>query len=509
MHFVLKLFLGAWLGILLLPYLVVPQLTMPLGCDENSPYFSYTSVNLLVDRTYWDETNKEVRTDHEILKALMEEIQSAETFLMVDFFLWNDWKGRLGKEHSLDALSLRLADAILEKRKQNPEMPILVLTDQINRLYGSNTPEFFQRFVARGIPVVFTDLKQLPDPNPLYSKQVRFWSKFYSFKPPSDGFRIFPNLVESKGQRLSLSQFLSAFHLKGNHRKVLVAGYKNKPSRTILGSFNPSDGSALNQNLAVSVDGPVADYIARSEMAIAEWSASDSSNLMGKRFELEDALRRMDFALLKANDFEQYAVRKTGVRFVSEGSIGEAVMELLEDSKRGTEIDIALFHLSDRSIVKALKQAAKRGVKLRILLDQNNRAFGYKKMGVPNRSVADELMTLDEVDSIQIHWASSATGGQYHTKAMRVFDQDRDILLLGSANFTHRSLFNYNLEANLLFNQVLPVNNAFDHYFDSLWNNSTGFNESLEYKALKNPEWMQFIRKVFYFFREWTQLSTY
>ena len=244
-------------------------------------------------------------------------------------------------------------------------------------------------------------------------------------------------------------------------------------------------------------------------MAIAEWSASDSSNLMGKRFELEDALRRMDFALLKANDFEQYAVRKTGVRFVSEGSIGEAVMELLEDSKRGTEIDIALFHLSDRSIVKALKQAAKRGVKLRILLDQNNRAFGYKKMGVPNRSVADELMTLDEVDSIQIHWASSATGGQYHTNAMRVFDQDRDILLLGSANFSHRSLFNYNLEANLLFNQVLPVNNAFDHYFDSLWNNSTGFNESLEYKALRNPEWMQFIRKVFYFFREWTQLSTY
>ena len=147
MHFVLKLFLGAWLGILLLPYLVVPQLSMPQGCDESSPYFSYTSVDLLVDRTYWDETNKGVRTDHEILKALMEEIQSAETFLMVDFFLWNDWKGRLGKEHSLDALSLRLADAILEKRKQNPEMPILVLTDQINRLYGSNTPEFFQRFV--------------------------------------------------------------------------------------------------------------------------------------------------------------------------------------------------------------------------------------------------------------------------------------------------------------------------------------------------------------------------
>lgn len=509
MHLVLKLFIGALIGILLLPYLVVFQLPMPEGCNEKSPYFSCSSVDLLVDRTYWDESREEVFTNHEILNALIEEIQSAQTFLIVDFFLWNDWKGRLGKEHALEPLSLQLADAIIEKRKRNPEMPILVLTDPINRLYGSNTPEFFERFVASGIPVVFTDLKQLPDPNPLYSKQVRFWSNFYSFQPTSDGFRIFPNLVESKGQRLSLSQFLSALHLKGNHRKVLVAGYKNQPSRTILGSFNPSDGSALNQNLAVSVDGPVADYIARSEMAVAEWSASDPENLMGKRFDLEDALRRMDFALLKANDFDHYSVRKTGVCFVSEGSIGSVLMELLEDSKKGTEIDIALFYLSDRAIIKALKQAAKRGVKLRILLDQNNRAFGYKKMGVPNRSVADELMTLDEVDSIQIHWASSATGGQFHTKAMRVYDKERDILLLGSANFTHRSLSNYNLEANLLFNQVLSVNNEFDRYFDSLWNNSMGFNESLEYKALKNPEWMQFVRKFFYFFREWTQLSTY
>ena len=244
-------------------------------------------------------------------------------------------------------------------------------------------------------------------------------------------------------------------------------------------------------------------------MAIAEWSAGNSKNLMGDRFSLNDALRRMDFALMKANDFDQFAVRKTGVRFVSEGSIGRAVIELLKDSKRGTEIDIAQFYLSDRAVIKSLKEAAKRGVKLRILLDQNKYAFGYKKLGVPNRSVADELMALDEVDSIQIHWASSESEGQFHTKAMRVFDRERDILLIGSANFTHRCLSNYNLESNLLFNQVNSVNNAFDSYFDSLWNNSMGYNESLEYKGLKNPEWLQFFRKCIYFFREWTQMSSY
>lgn len=509
MHLILKLFIGAVIGILLLPYLVVSDLPMPAGCDEESPYFSYGSADLLVDRIYWDDSLKEVIREQRILDALIEEIQAAQTFLVVDFFLWNDWKGRLEKKHSLEPLSLRLADAIIEKRKQNPKMPIIVNTDPINRLYGSQSPEFFERFISVGIPVVFTDLNQLPDPNYLYSKQVRFWSNFFTFKPIKNDFRIFPNLVESKGQKLSIAQFFTAFHLKGNHRKVLVAGYRNKPSRTIVGSFNPSDSSTLNGNLAVVVDGPVADYIARSEMAIAEWSAGNSKNLMGDRFSLNDALRRMDFALMKANDFDQFAVRKTGVRFVSEGSIGRTVIELLKDSKRGTEIDIAQFYLSDRAVIKSLKEAAKRGVKLRILLDQNKYAFGYKKLGVPNRSVADELMALDEVDSIQIHWASSESEGQFHTKAMRVFDRERDILLIGSANFTRRCLSNYNLESNLLFNQVNSVNNAFDSYFDSLWNNSMGYNESLEYKGLKNPEWLQFFRKCIYFFREWTQMSSY
>ena len=168
-----------------------------------------------------------------------------------------------------------------------------------------------------------------------------------------------------------------------------------------------------------------------------------------------------------------------------------------------------MFYLSDRKTIKALKSAAKRGAKIRLLLDQNKNAFGFKKIGVPNRSVADELMQLDEVDSIQIHWASEKTGGQFHSKAIRIFNDKRDMLFLGSSNLTHRCINNYNLEANVLFNDVISVNNEFDLYFESIWENSLGFEESFEYKALKNPKWMQYIRLFFYRVQEWTQLSTY
>ncbi|MFL2847786.1 MAG: phospholipase D-like domain-containing protein [Coraliomargaritaceae bacterium] len=515
MRFFVKLLIGAITGILLLPYLVIPKLSMPKGCDLLSPYFSYSDVDLLIDRTYRDVASGQNILDHEILDSIIDEIQSAETFLVVDFFLWNKWQGRFAKNkdnnQELRSLSDLLADAIIEKRKRNPEIPILLITDPINRLYGSDHPEFFQSFNDLGIPVVYTDLYNLPDPNKIYSKQVRFWSKFYDLNPNanSNRFRIFPNLVESKAERLSFSQFFTALHLKANHRKLLISGYKDSPSKMIIGSFNPSNASSFNSNLAVSVAGPVADYVARSEIEIAKWSALKPENLLGKRFELDDAIRRMDKALLPQDHFNQYTSRKTGVRFISEGSTKQVLLDLFENSDKGTEIDIAMFYLSDRKIVKALKSAGKKGAKIRLILDQNKNAFGFKKMGVPNRSVADELMQLDEVDSIQIHWASAETGGQFHSKAIRVFDDKRDILFLGSSNVTHRSINNFNLEANVMFNDVITVNNEFDLYFESIWGNSLGFEESVEYKALKNPKWMQYIRLCFYRLQEWTQLSTY
>jgi hypothetical protein len=486
MHIFFKLLGGAAFGIAILPYIVIPKLPMPEGCNLLSPYFSYSDVDLLIDRTYRDEATGENLLDHEILDSIIQEVRSAETFLIVDFFLWNDWQGRFAKSNGQELMPLgsKLAEAIIEKRKSNPEMPILIITDPINRLYGDVNPTFFQPFEDLGIPIVYTDLYKLPDSNKIYSKQVRFWSKFYDLNSNNNRFRIFPNLVESKAERLSYSQFFKALHLKANHRKLLISGYSNSPSKMIIGSFNPSDASSFNSNLSVLVSGPVADYAARSEIAIAEWSALKTENLLGERFALEDAFRRMDQALLPEKHFNQYTSRKTGVRFLSEGATYQVILDLLKDADKGTELDIAMFYLSDRKIIKAIKSAAKRGAKIRLLLDQNKNAFGFKKMGVPNRSVADELMQMDEVDSIQIHWASEKTKGQYHTKAIRMYDDKKDVLFLGSSNLTHRSINNFNLEANVLFNDVISINNEFDLYFESVWENSLGFEESFEYKAL-------------------------
>ena len=86
MQFILKLLIGALLGILLLPYLVIFDSSPPKGSNLSSPYFSYTDAQLLVDRTYLKDSEESLYLDHQIFDYMIDEIKSAETFLILDFF---------------------------------------------------------------------------------------------------------------------------------------------------------------------------------------------------------------------------------------------------------------------------------------------------------------------------------------------------------------------------------------------------------------------------------------
>ncbi len=68
------------------------------------------------------------------------------------------------------------------------------------------------------------------------------------------------------------------------------------------------------------------------------------------------------------------------VQVLTEKAIYDATLYLIDSAKKaGTEIDIAMFYLSERKIIKALIAAHERGVKVRVLLDPNKDAFGRTK----------------------------------------------------------------------------------------------------------------------------------
>src|SRR6185369_17305668 len=85
----------------------------------------------------------------------------------------------------------------------------------------------------------------------------------------------------------------------------------------------------------------------------------------------------------------------------------------------GDAIDVAMFYLSERDVVRALISAAKRGVSVRVILDPNKDAFGRTKNGIPNRSVATELAAASD-GAIKVRWFRTH-GEQFHSKlvAMR------------------------------------------------------------------------------------------
>ena len=76
---------------------------------------------------------------------------------------------------------------------------------------------------------------------------------------------------------------------------------------------------------------------------------------------------------------------------MTEGKIKQHLLKEIRDTKAANTINIGVFYLSDRDIIKELIKASERNVAINIVLDANKDAFGREKNGIPNRPVAHEL----------------------------------------------------------------------------------------------------------------------
>ena len=496
------------LGVCALPYFLVRERGLPPGADESGAPLPFTRAELLVDRTFPSSEGGGVVRDHTIFNAILHEIREAETFVVADFFLWNPWKGALGAGADLRPLASELADALIARKLRSPELPVLVLTDPINRLYGGLAPEFFDRMAEAGIAVVFTDLSRLPESNRIYGPQYRFWRRQLPDSWGGLGGRWFPNPLDPESPSLTTGELARLLRFKANHRKVLVTGRGGGRQRVVVGSFNPADGSANHSNLAALVEGPVAAEAARSELALAEWS----SEAPGSAPEATDpaavaaTVRTIRGRLAEAAPADGPAEGAATVAWRTEAAIRRALVALLGRADGGHRVDVALFYLSDRREVAAIKAADQRGAAVRVLLDPNKDAFGREKNGVPNRPVAAELVESGE--DIRVRWANTR-GEQFHPKALRVAGPGVQALCLGSANWTRRNLANRNLEANLLFQNADGVNAAFDAYFESVWTNARGVGESVPYAEWAEDGWSLRWKTWLYRFQEWSGAGTF
>jgi hypothetical protein len=444
---------------------------------ENIPFegnfHNVSNIKFLKDLTWVNK--KELEKEHEIFNEIITKIDEANDFILMDMFLFNNFMGKPLKNDK--SLSNKLINSLIEKKKQNPDIFICVITDPINTVYNGLINPDLKKLEKNKIHVVFTNLDRLRDSNPFYSAIYRVFFKAFGNSPSKTVKNPFG------GEKISFKSYFRLLNFKANHRKTFICSTK-KDIFAIVSSFNPHDASSYHLNAGVLFNGKAALDLLESEKAVLEMSGFKK--------------------LPEINFHTNNTLSSEKIKIITENKISENIIKLINSTKKGDKIDLVMFYLSHRKIINSLKQASKRGVNVRVLLDANKDAFGRQKNGIPNRVTGKEL---DE-NNILVRWAKTK-GNQLHSKILLIKKSSgENFLITGSANFTRRNLDNFNLETNVIVKA--QTNTVFFkdvlEYIEILFSNTDSKQLSIKYTELEKPV---FYKKYLYLFMEKTGFSTF
>ncbi len=447
---------------------------LPAGLALTGGAHAASRIDFLADKTWVDDEGAR-HVEQRIFDAVFDMIGRSRRFVLLDFFLYNDFQGRHPETTRL--LSSELTERLVRQKSDHPGLRAIVITDPINTVYGSLPSAQFERLRRAGIDVVFTDLTKLRDPNPLYSF---FWRLL--IRPLGNSTHGWMPSPIGGNRKVTVRSYLDAINFKANHRKTVIADCGGD-WQAIVTSANPHDASSAHANVALRFGGRAVCDLLASENAVLRFSGMEPVEL--------------------AIECDRQSDAHT-VQVLTESAIKAAAIRMIETSRRSERLSVSTFYLSDRAVVTALKEARHRGVALRLLLDPNKDAFGNPKFGIPNRQVADELSR----EGVEIRWAHTH-GEQSHTKMMLKEPMSGDAeLLAGSANLTRRNLDDFNLETSVLV-RADPSSKVFRDAkigFDLLWYGQPGRHFSVPYEHYRTRS---IIRKWLYRFMEASGFCTW
>ena len=465
---------------------------LPPGVRTASAWHSVPmqDVTFIADITSADAYGRSV-SSQAIFDETLKVVRGAHEFLVLDYFMFNSRHGEIDPASPLlRPLAATLRDALLERRQAIPGLKILFITDPINELYGATPSSDLRLLRAAGIDAVVTDLDPLRDSNHLYSSAWRLAVNWWS--PDTGGTGSLPNPLPDSNTPLPFGAWARLINFKANQRKVVIGDDGRGGLVGVIGSANPHDASGADSNVAVRVAGPVLSSLLESELEIARFSGWQG-RITPPPITPEAA---------------ETSGKSARVQALTEGAIQQSLLERIDGAVKGDSIDIAMFYVSDRSVVDSLLEAGHRGVNVRLILDPNRDAYGQTTSGLPNQPAASELVSESD-GAIHVRWYRTH-GEQFHTKLVMIYGPERLWLTLGSANLTRRSLGDYNLEANLAIDVTRGSQLALQtlDYFDTLWNNraSLGIEYTADFAAYADPGQGHY---WFYRFLEGTGMSDF
>ncbi|MBL4645129.1 MAG: hypothetical protein JKY99_01580 [Rhizobiales bacterium] len=439
-------------------------MSLPDGLSYQGVERHSSELQFIADVTYLDAKGNR-HTSQGIMDQWLRTIAKAQRFILIDLFLYNDFQGPV-PEYTRD-MSADLTNALLRQKRRHPQMRIVVITDPVNTVYGGVTSPYFDQMRDAGIEVYVTDLTKLRDSNPTWST---FWRVFIRPFGNKTGGGISTPFDHPPASARSYMSFLN---FKANHRKVLVAD-SGQNLAAIITSGNAHNASSAHSNVALVLDGPAAADLLHTENAV---------------------LAINDAPLIEVPNIKVQRGSGVTLQVLTESKVRDDLLRELDSLQEGDQLDIAMFFIAHRGVIRALKKASKRGVKIRILLDPNKNVFGLKRPGIPNKPVAAQLRDA----GIQIRWCLPH-GGQCHSKVLISHHADgRSWMTIGSTNITRRNLNDYNLETNIALRgpHSAQVFRDTDKWFQMQWGNEDKRIFSAEYETLASNTLLQNIGYLF------------
>jgi phosphatidylserine/phosphatidylglycerophosphate/cardiolipin synthase-like enzyme len=413
---------------------------MPPGTHIATAWYPVVAaqVGFLADTTAADAYGRPL-VSQAIFDQMLAIVHGAHEFIVLDYFLFNDEPASAPDAAvPIRALSKELRDALLERRRQDPALRILFVTDPINTADGGVPSNDFQMLRAAGVDLVVTDRRRLRDASFLCA---HLW-------------------------RATIGRWRGHGRLESaNHRRTLIADDGHGGLVGIVGSAEPRDASSTYSNVAAKLSGPVLAPLLASELAIARFS--------GWRGAIGAA---PDSPLGQAARADAGAAK---VSIATESAIQASLLEHINAAANGDAIDIAMFHIADRAVIEALLAANSRGVHVRLILDPDKDSLG--EASIPNGPVASELVTASD-GAIHVRWYRTH-GEEFHTKLVMIYGSTGLWATMGSADLTRRNLADYDLNANVSIQTGAgtPLALQMRDYFETLWGNRAL--QGVEYSA--------------------------
>lgn len=460
---------------------------LPEGLSIESKAYYTGSVSFLQNLSF--ERGGERVYEDQIYAAWAEAIRRAEHWIVLDTFMLDGYQDR---DAGFPPLSKEITDKLIEQKERYPDLRLIVITDEINTMYGSYPAPAVERLKAAGAEVFFTDLDKLRDSNPLYSG---FWRIFVQWFGQS-GRGWVPNALADTAPDATLRSYMKLLNVKANHRKVLLTD-----KTAIVSSANIHDASAYHSNIGFQFEGPILKDVWKSEQAVIRMSGGPEIDL-----DFTKAGLASNKGIVATADYKFARPDRAQIRLLTEGKIADRVIRSIDEAKAGERIWIGMFYLADRDIVKALLGAAERKADVRLILDPNKNAFGQQKTGLPNIPVAAELTERSD-GAVKIRWYKTGEE-QYHTKLMLIQKKEEAIVIGGSANFTRRNLDDLNLEADLMIEAEngSKIVGEVEGYFERLWDNRDGV-YTVPYEAYDAK--LPFVKQTAYAIQKMLGFTTY